>query len=331
MADPATTLVSGEGVFLTVMRRWPWLRTAIAVAACLAPAAAQCQVTAAPSRSQTRVLSLYASSQDAPAYAIRERTYRKVLGDALGDQLNYYSELLDSYHFPDPSYQSDFEDYLVRKYGGRTIDLLIANGPAEAALAGRLQARLPSQPPIVFIGLDARRPVPKSTGHTYRLAMKESLDLALRVHPDTRHVFVVCGASPWDAWYEHEFRSQVPAPPRGVEFTFLRGYSVPALTDRLAALPEHSIVFLVHVNSDSDGRRFQTASVSERLASASNAPIYTWNGNFPGAFGGRLLSSRTGRRKDERTRAARVARRATRGHSDHRHRRERRCARLASA
>ena len=159
--------------------------------------------------------------------------------------LDYYSELLDSYHFPDPSYESDFEDYLVRKYGDRTIDLLIANGPDEAALAGRLQARLPSQPPIVFIGLDARRPVPKSTGHTYRFAMKESLDLALRVHPDTRHVFVVCGASPWDAWYENEFRSQVPAPPRGVEFTFLRGYSVPALTDRLAALPEHSIVFLV--------------------------------------------------------------------------------------
>ena len=164
--------------------------------------------------------------------------------------LDYYSELLDRHHFPDPSYESDFEDYLVRKYGDRTIDLLIANGPDEAALAGRLQARLASQPPIVFIGLDARRPVPKSTGYTYRYAMKESLDLALRVHPDTRHVFVVCGASPLDAWYENEFRSQVPAPPRGVEFTFLRGHSVPALTDRLAALPEHSIVFLVTLSSD---------------------------------------------------------------------------------
>ena len=229
------------------------------------------KMTAAPTRSQTRVLALYALSQDAPEgsfpepapyYTIRERTYRKVLGDALGDQLDYYSELLDRYHFPDPSYESDFEDYLVRKYGDRTIDVLIANGPDEAALAGRLQARLASQPPIVFIGLDARRPVPKSTGHTYRYAMKESLDLALRVHPDTRHAFVVCGASPSDAWYENEFRSQVPAPPRGVEFTFLRGHFEPALTDRLAALPEHSIVFLVSLSSDGDGRRFRTASVT---------------------------------------------------------------------
>ena len=53
---------------------------------------------------------------DGSHYTIRERIYRKVLGDALGDQLDYYSELLDRYHFPDPSYESDFEDYLVRKY-----------------------------------------------------------------------------------------------------------------------------------------------------------------------------------------------------------------------
>ena len=119
--------------------------------------------------------------------------------------------------------------------------------------------------------------------------MKESLDLALRVHPDTRHVFVVCGAS--ETWAEERFRSQVPEPPQGVEFTFLRGYSLPALTRQLAALPEHSIVFLVSFNTDGDGRRLRMVSVSERLAAASNAPIYTWNGNAPGVFGGRLLSS----------------------------------------
>ena len=267
---------------------------------CLAPAAVDCQVTAPPTPDKTRVLVLYALSHDAaeglfpvpgPHFAIRDRIYRKVLGDALGDRLDYYSELLDRYQFPDPSYESDFEDHLVRKYGDRSIDLLIANGADEANLAGRLQARLASQPPIVFIGLDERRPVPKSTGYTFRYAMKESLGLALRVHPDTRHVFVVCGAYEIDAWYEDVFRSQVPVPPRGVEFTFLRGYSLRALTDRLAMLPAHSIVFLVTFTADEEGRRLRTASVSERLASSSNAPLYTWNGSYLGAFGGRLLST----------------------------------------
>ena len=163
------------------MKRWPWLRTALTVAACLTPAAAQGQDTAAPGEGRTGVLTLYSVSQDAPAgafpepapyYVLRERTYRKVLGDALGDQLDYYSELLDRYHFPGPSYESDIEDYLVRKYANRMIKVLIANGPVEADLAGRVQARLASQPPIVFVGPDVRRPVPRSTGHSYRWAIQ---------------------------------------------------------------------------------------------------------------------------------------------------------------
>ena len=285
------------------MKCRPWLRAAITVGACLLPAAAQGQDTAAPTR--TGVLTLYSLSEDAPVglfpgaaryYTNREQTYRKVLGEALGDQLDYYAELLDRYHFPDPSYISDFEDHLVRKYANRMIKLLIANGPAEAALAGRIQARLPFEPPIVFVEHDAR-PVPKSTGHTYRRPFKGSLDLALRVHPDTRHVFVVRGASKPDVRNEGQFRSRVPAPPPGVELTFLRLGLVPEfnslseLTDRLAALPEHSIVFLISVQSEGDDRLFRTTDVSERLAAASNAPIYGWDGNVTGIFGGRLLSA----------------------------------------
>ena len=143
----------------------------------------------------------------------------------------------------------------------------------------------------MFTSVVKERPVPKSTGQTFGFAMKESLELALRVHPDTRHVFLVCGTSPADEWYENDFRSQVPTPPPGVAFTSLRGLSVAALTDRLAALPEHSVVFLIALTSDREGREFRTISVIERLAASSNAPIYTWNGDLPGPFGGRFRST----------------------------------------
>ena len=179
----------------------------------------------------------------------------------------------------------------MRKYHSRPIDLLLAHGVTATALAGRLQARLASHPPIVFTSVVTERTVPKSTGQTFGFAMKESLELALRVHPDTRHVFLVCGTSPADEWYENDFRSQVPTPPPGVAFTSLRGLSVPALTGRLAALPEHSVVFLIALTSDGEGREFRTVSAIERLAASSNAPIYTWNGDLPGPFGGRFLST----------------------------------------
>ena len=91
------------------MRRWPWLRTAITVAACLAPAAAQCQVTAAPSRSQTRVLSLYRlvlpGRSPAPITPSVSGPTGRCWVTHWAISLNYYSELLDSYNFPDPSYR----------------------------------------------------------------------------------------------------------------------------------------------------------------------------------------------------------------------------------
>jgi PAS domain S-box-containing protein len=86
-----------------------------------------------------------------------------------------------------------------------------------------------------------------------------------------------------------EFRAQVPAPPPGVQLTYLSGFPVPELIDRLAALPAHSIIFLTSISSDRDGRQFVTRGMTERLAASSNAPIYSWNGNFQGIFGGRLL------------------------------------------
>ncbi len=274
------------------MKRWPWVRIAITATMCLAPAAVEGQVTAPSTRGQTRVVSLETLRPETPASVTTERIYRQRLSDALGDRLDYNSELLNVYHFPDPLYESQFEDYLVRKYHNRPIDLLLANGPTAAAVAGRLQTRLASHPPVVIVFRSAsERPVGKSTGHTFGIAMKESLELALRVHPDTRHVYLVCGTSPEETWYEDYFHSQVPMPPPGVEFTYLRGLSVPTLTNRLAALPKHSVVFLIQLTSDTEGREFRAAAVTERLAAASNAPIYTWNGNLPGVFGGRLLST----------------------------------------
>ena len=120
MADPATTIVSGEGVFLTVMRRWSWLRTAITVAACLAPAAA------AVSSDRTRppaarhaywCCTPFLKTLPKGHFPKRLHISPSVSGSTgrcwvthWAISLDYYSELLDRYHFPDPSYESDFEE-----------------------------------------------------------------------------------------------------------------------------------------------------------------------------------------------------------------------------
>jgi PAS domain S-box-containing protein len=268
----------------------------------LVPASGPGQTTGAVSSSisdspgsalrEGRVLSLHTLPPDSVWETIAERIYRESLSKALGDRLDYNSERLDLYNFPDPSFESNLEDYLVRKYQSRGLDLLLASGLNAAVFAGRLQARLPGHPPIVFHGRVDERPVPKSAGYNFEFQFNKSLDLALRVHPRTRHVFVVSGAGEIDKWYDDVFRSQMSVLPHGMDVTRLQGLTLPALVERVGSLPPRSIVLLSSLTSDSEGREFSMQEAIERLAPASNAPIYTYSGGYMGlgVFGGRMVS-----------------------------------------
>ena len=87
---------------MRVMKRPPWLCTAITVAVCLAPPGAEGQVTAPSTRNATRVLSLQTINPGTLVYSISERIYRERLSDALGDRLDFHTEYVDVVYFPDP-------------------------------------------------------------------------------------------------------------------------------------------------------------------------------------------------------------------------------------
>ena len=246
-----------------------------------------------PARAQTprqkRVLVVYAMRPESPAFAIQERLYRQGLATAVND-VDYFSETLDVQRFGDPAYREAFVDYVRRKYQRRNFDLIIANGPADLALVTEIRPELSPDAPIVFSGVPTRT-IPNSTGVWYPIEMKRSLDLALQIQPETRHAFVVCGASDTDKYYETVFRGEVTSLPRGVAITYLCGRPLPTLAETLAHLPEQSIIFYISMAMDELGNNYVVAESAERLAAAANAPIYSWNATFPGIFGGQLLST----------------------------------------
>src|SRR5262245_5096998 len=112
------------------MKRQVWRRIALltVVAAWLAPRPATCQVAPARTDNHIRVVSLDTLLPDSYWITTTERIYRERLSEAFGDRLEYFYERLDAYYAPDSSYESEFEDFLVRKYFDRPIDLLIVGG-----------------------------------------------------------------------------------------------------------------------------------------------------------------------------------------------------------
>ena len=95
------------------------------------------------------------------------------------------------------------KNWLVKQYGGHKFDVVVAIGPDTIRFLANHASKLFSGVPIVICGssleqagtsnLDSR-----FTGTWQRLEPGKTLEAALRLFPNTRHVFVVGGSSAYD-------------------------------------------------------------------------------------------------------------------------------------
>jgi len=169
--------------------------------------------------------------------------------------------------------------YLRQKYAGRKIELVIAvlSSALDFTLAHR--ADLFPGAPVVYCAVDEReigkRRLPAGViGVPTRVDFPATLQIARRLHPHARRVYVVAGASPFDTgWADEARRAFSPYEPE-LEFEYLVGLPMNDLLARVAALPDHSLIFYLHIFQDGTGKTFVPAEALELLAARANAPIY---------------------------------------------------------
>ena len=213
------------------------------------------------------------------------------------EPVEIYSEHLDVSRFPDPAYQERLAEFLRRKYAGRKIDVIIAGLTLSLDFALRYREQAFPGVPIVFCAVDqrevqARKLPPDVIGVPIKMDMAATLDVALRLHPNTERVFVITGTAKFDVEWEAEARRIFRAYEDKLEFVYVAGLPLPELLKQIGELPERSIGYYVHVFKDSDGKILIPADVLKRLAANANVPIYghvdTYVGR--GVVGGRVFS-----------------------------------------
>ncbi len=119
-------------------------------------------------------------------------------------------------------------------------------------------------------------PAANSTGVSAGINFRGTLDLALTLQPEITQVFVVSGAAEFDRFYEDIARSQFQQYTNRLTFTYLSGLAMDVLEERLAHLPERSIVYFLMVTSDSAGQRWLPLDSLDRAIARANAPVYHW-------------------------------------------------------
>jgi signal transduction histidine kinase/ABC-type uncharacterized transport system substrate-binding protein len=242
---------------------------------------------------QKRALILYTLRKDLPFTGVLDRVYQKTLSDGLAGRLDYYAEYIDVARFPEPEYQEALRDFLRRKYAEQRFDLIITSGNATYEFVARYGAELFPGAPVVFSGYGDLRRVPNSTGLVVTVDMKSTLDLALRLRPETKRVFVVCGASGFEKYFEFIARQQFREYEGGLAFTYLTRLSLEDLQGAVAKAPKDSIIYFLSLVEDGAGNRFIPLDALDKISSVANAPVYSWYDVAidHGIVGGSLVSA----------------------------------------
>ena len=226
---------------------------------------------------QKRVLVLYSTRRDAQIVVVGDREISNKLEQSVPGGIDYYSEFLDEARFSRPQYRGAFRDFLRSKYAGLTFDLLIAMGDAPLDfLAGSRDELFPNTPIVFYYSRRLASPPPNATGISTELELGGTIELALALQPDLKHVFVICGKQETTGYLAALARAQLPKYEPRLHITYLAGLPTADLEARLRQLPPRSMVYYLAVDRDGDNENYHPLEYLDRITAVSNAPVYSW-------------------------------------------------------
>ena len=210
---------------------------------------------------------------------------------------NLYIEYMDTKRFFGPGALEQFPDVYRRKFMSHHFDVIVATDNNAFDFLRQYRDRLFPNTPVVFCGVNYFKEediqgLRGFTGVSEEADVKDTLDLALRLHPAANRIYVVNEISETGQTVHDEVVKLMPAYAARANFTFLEDYSMPDLLATLRALPPNSLVFYSFFSHDKTGRFFEYDQSATAIARATKVPIYgAWDFNLGyGIMGGKLIS-----------------------------------------
>jgi len=227
-----------------------------------------------------QILVLYWYNRDWPGNVIFDKNFQQVLDSEPAGSVEYFSEYLESNRFPGESQSLALRDFLRQKYADHRIDVAVAVTEEPLDFLLRYREDLFPNTPIVFI--TSRRPTPEQlnagpglTGILQGGQFKSTLDLALRLHPESREVFIVSGTLNHDKRFELMCREDLPDYGTRVSITYLTDLAPDELILKTQQLPERSIILYMFQQSQNEqGKIVESQENLESIARVARVPIY---------------------------------------------------------
>lgn len=226
-----------------------------------------------------RVVVLYWDNKDYPGNVRFEESFKTRLQLGQRQDVEYFPEYYEFSRFPEDSHTENFYKYLRSKYVDRSVDVVVASADAPLKFLLKYRSTLFPNSQIVFVANDPPSPEtlaagPGATGLHYRNAYRDTLELALRLHPGTEHVFVISGSPARDQRYEKAARKDLTEFD-DLDVNYLTDLPLKELIARTKSLPAHSVILFAWQQAyNEQGKLLESYDVVSRIEPGSSAPIY---------------------------------------------------------
>jgi signal transduction histidine kinase len=243
------------------------------------------QVVSARAEDQTpRILIIVESDSRLPFVQVLLRGIEAELGPDFTTRAEIYVEYLDMLRFNSPAELERSRSFLTARY--RDIGLSAVGVLGVNALAFVAESRNAFAPgvPIIFGGfsddvlarmLSQRHAAQDLSGIASLHDALPTLDLALQLQPDAPEIVVVAGSGDFDRRLWASVEGVVSGGYAGKPVRLLAEASAESYLAEARTLDPRSIVLLLTVNLDAEGRRFLPVQFATALAESSAAPVWS--------------------------------------------------------
>ena len=248
-----------------------------------------------------RVLLLYSFDNEEGIYTGFDHVLRSALRSGVRDRVEFYTEYLDLVRFPSPVHAANLVKLLQLEFSEQKPDLIVpVSYSAVQFLLREGKGLFPGTPVVALFNvrrLDelksriATRTAGRDiTGVASTDEPARTLDLALRLQPDTQRVAVVVGCSQVEKYWVDQLKQDLLPYRQTVDVTYLTGLTMDEVLRQVAALPPHTVVLNTFFFEDARGQFFLGEEALDLVAGAAHMPVYAIYSNDigHGVVGGRM-------------------------------------------
>ncbi|MGH7844499.1 MAG: sensor histidine kinase [Candidatus Binatia bacterium] len=229
------------------------------------------------------------------------------LGKIESGKVEVYGENLDILRFSTERFSRIFSEYLTEKYADQPPNLIILVYVGKLGIAGPLLQQLFPGTPVIVAGHTEEEIRPGQfgslvSGIAQRIDARGSLELILRLQPETRRIVVIGGTAEVDRDVLNRLKEAALSLAGQVEVDFWDNRTVNELRQSITALPPQTAILFTRMFQDAAGEALISGHVGQWIGQSANVPVYLMTDTSlgTGAVGGAVASVEAfGRRAGE--------------------------------